>query len=352
LGFILQPNLQLFQADRFCDWVSFFNPTYNYFSCGVAASETIQVPSGSISLDATQYLRTGDISTRSRTAQGGNVAIQASDAIVGVIDTSGARWFGGNVSVKTDVPFKHGAITTDGEWHKGKVSIGPLDTSTAGSGQGGTVVATPQIDEIAKPNVIQHRILVFTEAQRLAGQKLTAQEIAEQLNIPLEIAQIAVLNPAGDNIKVAVPDLSGLYRGTLYAGDSFDTGIFCEDLCKVVVGGVIWAGGLTIKAATDLFNHIFQAKTHNGDMGDDQSKNDQGKKIDPDKTIEQQLRGKGQLRDLKRSKNWKEKISVDEAVQKKIGELREMVRNGELSKKGLRQIEKAFEGRDLGKRGK
>jgi hypothetical protein len=240
----------------------------NYFSCGVAASQTIQVPSGSISLDATQYLRTGDISTRSRTSRGGNVTIQASDAIVGAIDTSGAMWFGGDVSVKTDVPFKSGAITTDGTT-KGTVSIEQLETITPTGGSGETGITLPPTQEIAKPNVIRQRILVFTEARRLAGQKLTAQEIADQLNIPLNIAQIAVLNPVGDNIKVSAPDLSELYRGTLQAGDFADTGIFCDGLCKVVFGGVVWAGGLTIQAATDLFNHIFQAKTHNGDMGGD-----------------------------------------------------------------------------------
>jgi hypothetical protein len=73
--------------------------------------------------------------------------------------------------------------------------------------------------------------------------------------------------------------------------------------------------------------------------------------IDPGKDIEEQLKGQGQLRDLRNNPNWKEKIGIQDALKRKYSELKEMVKNGELSKKGLRQIEKAFEGRDLGKRG-
>jgi hypothetical protein len=155
---------------------------------------------------------------------GGAVLITAADARVGSIDTSGSTnpirrnffgyvsdadiyyFKGGDVTVKTDLPFKSGEITTDGVV-QGAVDIRALDTVPSTGGSEGTNLTLPPIQERAKPNVIRQRILVFTEAQRLAGQKLTAQEISAQLNIPLELAQIAVLIPVGDNIKVTTPEI-------------------------------------------------------------------------------------------------------------------------------------------------
>jgi RHS repeat-associated protein len=73
---------------------------------------------------------------------------------------------------------------------------------------------------------------------------------------------------------------------------------------------------------------------------------------EPDIAIDRQLQGSGQLKDLRGNPNWDEEISINDALRKTPRELEEMVKSGEISKKGYRQIEKAFEGRDLGKRGK
>jgi hypothetical protein len=223
---------------------------------------------------------------------------------------------------------------------------------------------TQSEDGLDSPEAFRRRILTFLEARQLAGEKWTAQAIAQKLDIPLEIAQIAVLNPIGQNIKVPIPDISSLYSGTLVAGDSASTGIFCDDgICKLLIGGIVMAVSLSVNVLSDLWNNIFQSKSkdvpkdneddQNQDNGKDQSKDsEKSEKIDPGKTIEKQLQGKGQLKDLRSGKNWDEKISINDALRKTYSELQDMVKNGELSKSGLRRIEKAFEGRDLGKRGK
>jgi hypothetical protein len=133
--YVLPPNGRVCYGSDLSDYLD------NWVDCGDGSPERIQVPSGSISLDATQYLRTGNIDASSRTANGGNVTIQASDAIVGSINTSGSTnivkgqlyryahpidyyhsFNGGNVSVKTDT-FKAGTISTDGGQKNGIVAI-------------------------------------------------------------------------------------------------------------------------------------------------------------------------------------------------------------------------------------
>jgi hypothetical protein len=77
---------------------------------------------------------------------------------------------------------------------------------------------TQSEDGLDSPEAVRRRILTFLEARQLAGEKWTAQAIAQKLDIPLEIAQIAVLNPIGQNIKVPIPDISGITdRGLLIA---------------------------------------------------------------------------------------------------------------------------------------
>jgi hypothetical protein len=73
--------------------------------------------------------------------------------------------------------------------------------------------------------------------------------------------------------------------------------------------------------------------------------------IDPNVHISKQLAGKGQLRDLRRCKNY-DGVNVEDILSKTPAELGEMARGGELSKKTEKTNRKAFEGRDLGKRGK
>jgi hypothetical protein len=121
---------------------------------------------------------------------------------------------------------------------------------------------TQSEDGLDSPDAVRGRILTFLEARQLAGEKWTAQAIAQKLDIPLEIAQIAVLNPIGQNIKVPIPDISALYSGTLVAGDSANTGIFCDDgICKLLIGGIVMAVSLSVNVLVDLWNNFFAAKT-------------------------------------------------------------------------------------------
>jgi hypothetical protein len=53
---------------------------------------------------------------------------------------------------------------------------------------------TQSEDGLDSPEAVRKRILTFLEARQLAGEKWTAQAIAQKPDIPLEIAQIAVLN--------------------------------------------------------------------------------------------------------------------------------------------------------------
>jgi hypothetical protein len=118
----------------------------------------------------------------------------------------------------------------------------------------------------------RQRLLLLTAARRLAGQQWTAQAIAEQLNIPIEIARIAVLNPVGDNIRVPEPNFPPATDGLLYAGawsESTDgIEIFCDGLCKVVVFGVVVGAHLVREAAEALVDFILEARTKSSDDKD------------------------------------------------------------------------------------
>jgi hypothetical protein len=119
-------------------------------------------------------------------------------------------------------------------------------------------------EEDSSPEATRHRILTFLEAQRLAGERWTAKAISEKLDIPIEIARIAVINPIGRNVKVEIPDISGLYGGTLVAGDEdvlpFD-GIKAigNGLFAVVVFGVRVAV-LSYGKAVELWQYIFSVQ--------------------------------------------------------------------------------------------
>jgi hypothetical protein len=129
---------------------------------------------------------------------------------------------------------------------------------------------TQSEDGLDSPDAVRGRILTFLEARQLAGEKWTAQAIAQKLDIPLEIAQIAVLNPIGQNIKVPEPDLTALHQGILVSqrmgdfssGDYIDCG-FATGLCKVVIGTVVVVIAIPIKAAIDLWNHFHPSETKN-----------------------------------------------------------------------------------------
>lgn len=73
--------------------------------------------------------------------------------------------------------------------------------------------------------------------------------------------------------------------------------------------------------------------------------------IQPDVPIETQLAGLGQLRDLRSNPNLKG-IDINFLLKQTPNQLQEMVNNHEIDSKTYRQIMKAFERRDLGKRGK
>jgi hypothetical protein len=71
----------------------------------------------------------------------------------------------------------------------------------------------------------------------------------------------------------------------------------------------------------------------------------------PDIPIQIQLAGLGQLRDLRTNPNLKG-IDINFLLAQTPHQLAELRDSGEINSKTYRQIMKAFEGRDLGKRGK
>lgn len=73
--------------------------------------------------------------------------------------------------------------------------------------------------------------------------------------------------------------------------------------------------------------------------------------IEPDIPIQNQLAGIGQLRNLRSNPNLKG-IDINQLLKKTPNQLKNMLENEEINRKTYRQIMKAFEDRDLGKRGK
>jgi Bacterial toxin 33 len=161
-------------------------------------------------------------------------------------------------------------------------------------------------EDDSSPEATRQRILTFLEAQQLAGERWTAKAISEKLDIPIGIAQIAVLNPIGRNIKVPEPDIAALYGGTLVAGDiDGGNGIFPDDLglFKVVIGGIVVAAGITVNAAIDLWNHFFPSKDKEV-ASDDPSDRDgkQDRQLSPNE-IERLKNGGVDVHELRGGKN-------------------------------------------------
>ncbi|MEL7079104.1 MAG: RHS repeat-associated core domain-containing protein [Cyanobacteria bacterium J06582_2] len=99
-----------------------------------------------------------------------------------------------------------------------------------------------------------------------------------------------------------------------------------------------------INDTQEFFQDLFDGtlfESRNGSFGN----------ADPNVPIDKQLQGKGQLRDLRSNKNLRD-VDINDLVRKTPRELTDMQKRGEINKKTLKQIQKAFEGRDLGKRGK
>jgi hypothetical protein len=71
----------------------------------------------------------------------------------------------------------------------------------------------------------------------------------------------------------------------------------------------------------------------------------------PDVPVEIQLAGIGQLRDLRTNPNLKG-VDINFLLSQTPRQLEELRDNGEIADKTYKQIMKAFERRDLGKRGK
>ena len=74
-------------------------------------------------------------------------------------------------------------------------------------------------------------------------------------------------------------------------------------------------------------------------------------KVDPDISLQKQLEGTGQLRDLRHTPN-SFGVSMDSLLEMTPRQVEELLRGVEGGKDLIKQISKAFEGRDLGKRGK
>ena len=73
--------------------------------------------------------------------------------------------------------------------------------------------------------------------------------------------------------------------------------------------------------------------------------------IQPNIPIETQLAGLGQLKDLRSNPNLKG-IDINFLLKQTPNQLEEMLNNRDIEPKTYKQIMKAFEARDLGKRGK
>ncbi|HCC94255.1 MAG TPA: hypothetical protein DEQ26_07990, partial [Flavobacteriaceae bacterium] len=72
------------------------------------------------------------------------------------------------------------------------------------------------------------------------------------------------------------------------------------------------------------------------------------KNVNADIILEKQLAGKGQLRNLRKNPNL-EGIGIDDLLKKTPSEIEEMYKGSENGNKIIKQLNKAFEGRDLGK---
>ena len=70
-----------------------------------------------------------------------------------------------------------------------------------------------------------------------------------------------------------------------------------------------------------------------------------------DVPIVKQLAGKGQLKDLIHNRNL-QNVNINDLLTKTPSQLETMAKNGEITNKTLKQIKKAFEGRDLGQKGR
>jgi hypothetical protein len=115
---------------------------------------------------------------------------------------------------------------------------------------------------------VRQNVLNLLSARVLAGKKMTAQEIADQLDITIEEAQIAVLSPIGDEIQIAAPDLSRLSQNGVKeaAVIAIPLGIFI-----IIGGGIILYiyvnNGDTIVTATDKSGREIWRRT--GDAAQD-----------------------------------------------------------------------------------
>jgi hypothetical protein len=116
---------------------------------------------------------------------------------------------------------------------------------------------------------VRQNVLNLLSARVLAGKKMTAQEIADQLDITIEEAQIAVLSPIGEEIQIATPDLSRLSQnGTKESAAAIAVPIV---FTIIIGGGIILSiyviNGDTIVTATDKTGREIWRRT--GDAAQD-----------------------------------------------------------------------------------
>ncbi len=72
------------------------------------------------------------------------------------------------------------------------------------------------------------------------------------------------------------------------------------------------------------------------------------KNVSPDESLQKQLEGKGQLRNLRNNPNLKG-VDIEGLLKKTPRQIEDMYKGSESGNKIIKQINKAFEGRDLGK---
>lgn len=421
---------------------------------------------GNISVEATNLLRTGTIDAHSKSGNGGDVEIVATDAILGNINTSGSTdptrteffgdggdfpetftFSGGNVTITTNEPLQVGTIDADGvvpgtvtinelgfpkpeeppiSDGNGNLATGNPDTpssdrkgetdlpglpstdsregldglppsntrgetdgseSSPSDSQGKAVPNLDELDSFTLTDVVisdptdelldvpafsreelervRTNHLNFLKARRLAGKKMTAQEIASLLDIPLEVAELAVLLPVGEDIKVSNSGDDGLLENRVIHTNSSDITVpgdwkcWIDPICiaTAVVGAtivVVWEGGKLVvrvvdkagkvyveksgEAAEAIHRHFFPAKTSKNNAEKHKhgsGKNAQhGKKEVPESLKKQLKKLKDELANLNANQgSKKEKVKIKNKIRNIEREIERIIKGQNHSQK-------------------
>lgn len=179
------------------------------------------------------------------------------------------------------------------------------------------------------------------DIKELVHLKVGEQEIKTTATHPFWVEGIGWVDAA---------DLKPGDRLVMYSGEIFEVKeVFVEYLDKPIK-----VYNFEVQDWHTYFVSGYNVFVHNancGDAGVGGGNSPKSNWADPNIPIEKQLAGKGQLKDLRSNPNLKG-VDINSLLKKIPAELEQMVKDGNITQKTLKQIKKAFEGRDLGKRGK